>query len=175
MKCPECGSDNLDDQLNCMNCGANMKTPLNNDNRIDFPCPFCGTMNYDTATECKSCHNEIRSPYVYCPACGTRNLAASDRVCRNCEFPLPVRVEPSKSQMTPLPESLSCPNCGRPMDKGFVIAPDKGSFHGVRWSEAKDPLWPYAGVPIALGDQVLPNINIPAFRCPSCKLVLLKY
>ena len=174
LKCPECGSDNLDDQISCLNCGADMK-PLTNDDRIDFPCPFCGTMNYDTATECKSCHNEIRTPYRYCPACGTRNLT-SDRVCRNCEFPLPVRMEPQAPPgAPPLPDSLSCPNCGKPMDKGFVIAPDKGSFHGVRWSGSEDALWPYAGVSVKLGDKVPANMNVPAFRCPTCKLVVMKY
>jgi predicted RNA-binding Zn-ribbon protein involved in translation (DUF1610 family) len=174
MNCPNCGSDNLDDQINCLKCGADLKG-LPKDDRIVFPCPYCGTENYDTATECKSCHNQVHSPFVYCTKCGTRNLA-SERVCRDCDSPLPLRIE-SKTPpgASPPPGSLSCPSCGREMDRGFVIAPDKGSFHGVRWSESKDALWPYVGGPFKLGDQVAENMNVPAFRCPACKLVVMRY
>jgi predicted RNA-binding Zn-ribbon protein involved in translation (DUF1610 family) len=77
MRYPNCGSDNIDDQINCSKCGVDMKG-LPKDNRIVFPCPYCGTENYDTATECKSCHNQVQSPFVYCTKCGTRNLARID-------------------------------------------------------------------------------------------------
>jgi predicted RNA-binding Zn-ribbon protein involved in translation (DUF1610 family) len=177
MKCPKCGSNNREDDLYCAKCGTELKArkDLATDDRTVFPCPYCGTENYDTATECKSCHREIHSPFVYCPVCGTRNLA-SDRVCRNCEFPLPVRIKPESPQGTlPLPDSLSCPSCGNQMEKGFVIGPNDDSFRRVRWSTYESPLWLYPGEPVRLGDLVVSNLNIPAFRCPACKLVVMRY
>ncbi len=174
VRCPKCGSDNLDEEIYCLRCGEELK-PMGKDASNTFPCPYCGTENYDTVTECKSCHNQIQSPYVYCANCGRRNLA-SDRTCRECESPLPDRLEAKAPGEGPvLAESLKCPNCGRTMDKGFVVAPDKNSLHGVRWSENQDILWPYVGAPIKLGDQVAANMNVPAFRCPACKLVVMKY
>jgi len=174
MNCPKCGSENLEGEVYCLKCDSELKE-LGKDASSVFACPYCGTENYDTATECKSCHKEIQSPFVYCTRCGRRNLA-SDGVCRECESPLPDRLElETPPRAPPLPGSLSCPSCGRQMDKGFIIAPDKGSFHGVRWSESKDILWPYVGEPVALGNQIPANMNVPAFRCPACKLVLMKY
>ena len=174
MKCPKCGSNNRDEELYCGKCGAELK-PKGKDDSIVFPCPYCGTENYDTATECKSCHREIKSPFVYCTKCGTRNLT-SDRLCRECESPLPVGLKQEKpAGAPPLPESLSCPSCGRQMDKGFVIAPNNESFRRVRWSGYESPLWLYPGEPVKLGDLVVSNMNIPAFRCPACKLVVMGY
>ena len=177
MKCPKCGADNRDDDVYCGKCGAELRVgrSLSADERIVFPCPYCGTENYDTATECKSCHREIQSPYMYCPVCGTRNLA-TDSKCKNCSFPLPIRIEPKEKPGTPpLPESLSCPNCGNQMEKGLVVAPNDEAFRRVRWSTYDAPLWLYPGEPVKLGDLVVSNLNIPAFRCPTCKLVVMKY
>jgi len=175
MKCPKCGSNNRDDELKCVECGAELKSVKARDDIIVFPCPYCGTENYDTATECKTCHKEIRSPFVYCAACGGRNLS-SDRACRHCEAPLPVPLKSSRApEGTPLPESAPCPSCGKPMQKGLVVAPNQNSFHGVRWSGYEAPLWLYAGEPVQLGDLVVSNLNIPALRCPACRLVVMRY
>lgn len=177
MRCMKCGASNRDDDVYCGKCGAELRIrkSLSADDRIVFPCPYCGTENYDTATECKSCHKEILSPYVYCTVCGTRNLSA-DRNCRSCKFPLPVRVQPEAQQgAAPLPESLPCPSCGNRMEKGFVVAPNDDSFKKIRWAHHETPLWHFGGEPVKMGDLAVTNLNVPAFRCPACKLVVMRY
>ncbi len=76
---------------------------------------------------------------------------------------------------TKLPKRALCPSCGNPMEPGFVIAPKEGAFRQVRWSGDKDPIWPYAGERIPMGNFVESNLNVLALRCPACRLVVLSY
>lgn len=174
MKCPKCSADTPDGEPTCASCGTELK-PRARDDTLVFPCPYCGTENYDTVTECMSCHKQIRSPFIYCTNCGKRNLA-TDGFCTQCDIPLPVPEKPArKPEGPPLPESAACPSCGNPMERGFVIAPSEGAFRGIRWSGYESPLWLYAGEPLQLGNLVVSNMNIPSFRCPACKLVVMRY
>ena len=172
MKCPKCGAKNRRDELYCVSCRADLKA-ARKDESVVFTCPFCDTENPETATECQSCHKPIQSPFVYCTQCGRRNLA-SDRFCRDCDTPLPAK-KGSQEAAPPMPESAPCPSCGKPMERGFLIAPNEGYFRGIRWSDTEALFWPYPGEPLQRGSLFVGNTNIPAFRCTACRTVVLRY
>jgi ribosomal protein L40E len=174
MKCQKCGSKNRDDDLYCVQCGAELKV-IGKDDSVVFACPYCDAENPEAATECQSCHRPVNSPFVYCSACGRRNLA-SDRFCRECDTPLPVKEVPAPQPETPaVRESILCPSCSRPMEAGFLIAPNEGYFRGIRWSTSEALFWPYAGEPLQRGNLFVSNLNMPALRCESCRIVVLSY
>lgn len=77
--CPQCGSDNAESAVRCVNCGhvlketpavicAKCKTPLSAD--VAF-CPNCGT---PTARKCPRCGTAVKSDLAFCPCCGKKLL-----------------------------------------------------------------------------------------------------
>lgn len=65
----------------------------------------------------------------------------------------------------------ACPQCGKIMVKGFLVA--ESFLEGAKWTLQKTRL--------ALGGEVLAksdgfgNVYIDGFRCASCRLVILHY
>ncbi len=174
MRCPKCGSNNESNELFCKKCGSELKTVRSTDSKV-FNCPYCDAENPQGDTECHSCHKPIRSPFVYCEACGRKNLS-SDRLCRECDAPLPVKgaSEPQPVVSVAL-ETLHCPACGKPMARGFLVFPNEGYFRGLRWSDSEAYFWPYAGEPLQRGSLFVSNTNTNAFRCVSCRIVVMSY
>ena len=61
------------------------------------------------------------------------------------------------------------------MERGFLIVPNEGYFHGIRWSDTEALFWPYAGEPLQRGSLFTGNTNSPAFRCTNCQIVVMRY
>jgi len=68
-------------------------------------------------------------------------------------------------------EAKPCPACGKPMMDGFLVA--ESFIQGVKWVKERTRL--------ALGGEVLVqpdsygNVYVEGVRCPSCKMMILKY
>lgn len=64
-----------------------------------------------------------------------------------------------------------CPACKKPMMNGFLVA--ESFLQGAKWMQERTRL--------ALGGETLVqpdgfgNVYIPGLRCPSCKVLILKY
>jgi RNA polymerase subunit RPABC4/transcription elongation factor Spt4 len=66
-----------------------------------------------------------------------------------------------------------CPSCGKRMDEGYVAA---GSV--IAWSKKKVSNWalrPFRDSKVLESTPIRAIINVEAYHCPKCKLILIKY
>ena len=78
--------------------------------------------------------------------------------------------------MTNIPTIEKCPECGTPLESGFVLVP---SF-GVSWTQDPDAKWVFGSKMEKLhkdswGFRKLSKETLPAKRCSNCKLVVFRY
>ena len=182
MRCPKCGYRNRDDEIFCANCGVEIKI-YEREISEQLPCPKCGAMNRIGSSSCSSCGTRLDSDYSLCPKCGTRN-PASERQCRNCKADL---TKPAPRPVSPAPAApraglqqgapaLRCPRCSGPMERGFMLAPNAGMLSGVRWDTTGGrDFWGLKGVVLVESTAFSRSIQVPGFRCPSCRVLVLSY
>jgi len=62
------------------------------------------------------------------------------------------------------------------MEPGFILAANDGVLGGgLRWSYEPSTFWRYSGEQIIPGEVFSSHINIPAWKCPSCRVVIFTY
>ena len=66
---------------------------------------------------------------------------------------------------------VACPNCGKPMDDGFVGA--KNWPTGIQWY-AKKSFFGIVGEPIGESDRTQMSW-LAASRCTACRTILTRY
>ena len=71
---------------------------------------------------------------------------------------------------------MKCPECGKDMLTGFVTS--KGIRSRVLWSNQKATGFVSPSRMHKLGIEFLTtdsNENLPAYRCQSCRMIIIKY
>ena len=63
---------------------------------------------------------------------------------------------------------MKCPNCGKQMEKGYIITP------AVRWSKEKHTQFAF-GQELVIPWQIQAIPNVEAYRCSPCRLILFHY
>lgn len=66
---------------------------------------------------------------------------------------------------------MLCPECGNPMEHGFLAA--ESYIGGAKWAVKKSKLG--AGGKALVKPDVLGNVYLEGFRCPDCKYLSLHY
>jgi hypothetical protein len=66
-------------------------------------------------------------------------------------------------------EPLKCPQCGAPLEKGYIQAP-----RGLSWDNTKHR-WETLTVEELIDDLSFTIPNREAYRCQQCRLVVVKY
>jgi hypothetical protein len=62
------------------------------------------------------------------------------------------------------------------MDRGFVLAPNAGVLSGIRWDTTDGiDFWGLKGEVLIPGGVLRNTVNIPGFRCPTCRILVLVY
>ena len=182
MKCPSCGTQNLDDEIFCTECGADMVRAV----RMKAPkvkCPKCGELNIPGESSCEKCRSRLPTSFVICPDCARENLK-SERWCVFCDAKLEAEVlrTPEPEAPTEAPavapaaakvDRVLCPKCSVPMEPGYLIVRSNG--YAVRWSSEPDNFWGTVGVPVLAGDLWKPTISMQGFRCSTCRVVTVRY
>ena len=72
--------------------------------------------------------------------------------------------------MSSKPE-MRCPECGKPMEHGFLAA--ESFIGGVKWTTKKSRLG--ASGPALRKPDVLGNVYLEGFHCSACKYLSLHY
>jgi hypothetical protein len=93
----------LKDNLNCKNC----RSPLES-SEFKF-CPHCGVIDpvaieVKKPTKCPSCGTALKEDYIFCPGCGSKNLAGPEKA------EVIQTVSPKKEAPEPQPSSSTAKN-----------------------------------------------------------------
>jgi hypothetical protein len=73
---------------------------------------------------------------------------------------------------SPATELLVCPECGEPMEAGYVTTGAR--MYWRNWSDRSWLVWPSDGIAGTRASFVGSN-KLTGFRCASCELVVFRY
>lgn len=145
MRCPKCGAKNRDDEAFCISCGVEIKAFIR---------------QQESAMKCPSCGARVDVDSEFCTSCGGRIKAAT----------------PASAPPPPPPQAMRCPVCSASMVSGYLLAANDGVLGGgLRWSDEPSTFWRYSGEQIIQGEIFSSHINIMAWKCPGCKVVVFTY
>lgn len=94
--CKNCGIENSDNSVFCVECGEKLKNSYNQEVSKDYvKCEFCGTVNPMSSMHCIKCSKTLPKSKI---------PAKSNNLCKNCGASNP-------------PTSMFCKECGYKLEK----------------------------------------------------------
>lgn len=76
----------------------------------------------------------------------------------------------SEEEFAKLASIQACPNCGEPLQQGYLVAP-----HNVFWDTKRHKLLPPYGEVVFSDWWKSWTPNAPALRCGTCQIIIFDY